>query len=162
MPQDGWHEDQPSFVTSGTSRFACEIAIHAIGKHSLSRTSARKRAIHFTPSQPKGCTATFDLQRPADDPLFCYSLIDDAVLRGIIVCAETPQALLAERQAAVGSVQESFSKDNLHPTIVKGYLAKLVANAPVSRFLESRYPEFFEQFQAIARVCSIMQANAAV
>lgn len=68
---------------------------------------------------------------------------------------------LANIQAAVGSVQESFSRDNLHLTVAKGYLAKVLANQRVERFLASRYPEFLEQFHAIAGVGSTLPASEA-
>lgn len=68
---------------------------------------------------------------------------------------------LANLQEAVGSAQETYSSDNLHLTVTRGYLAKLLSNARVSRFLASRYPEFFEQFQAIVDVTSTSPTEAA-
>lgn len=64
-------------------------------------------------------------------------------------------------QVAVGAVQESFSRDNLHLTVAKGYLRKLLVNRSVSRFLADSYPELLEQFQAIADVTSTLPADAA-
>ena len=68
---------------------------------------------------------------------------------------------LENLQGAVSAVQESFSKDNLHLTVAKGYLKKLLANRPVLRFLGDRYPELLEQFQSIADVTSTLPADAA-
>lgn len=65
---------------------------------------------------------------------------------------------LAHLQAAVGSVQESFSQDNLHLMVAKGYLAKLLANPRVRRLLQSHYPDYLEQFKAISEITSTMPA----
>lgn len=64
-------------------------------------------------------------------------------------------------QSAVGEVQESFSRDNLHLTVAKGYLKKLLANRPVYQFLTDNYPELLEQFQTIADVTSTLPSDAA-
>ena len=63
---------------------------------------------------------------------------------------------LANLQEAMGSIEESFSQDNLHLTVAKGYIGKLISNPKVSRFMASRYPEFLEQFQVIADLTSTM------
>ncbi len=63
---------------------------------------------------------------------------------------------LASLQEAMGSIEESFSQDNLHLTVAKGYIGKLISNPKVSRFMASRYPEFLEQFQVIADLTSTM------
>lgn len=68
---------------------------------------------------------------------------------------------LENLQAAVGSVQETFSRDNLHLVVAKGYLAKLLANPQVARFLARHHTDLFEQFQAIAEVTSTLSADAA-
>ena len=63
---------------------------------------------------------------------------------------------LANLQEAMGSIEATFSQDNLHLTVAKGYIAKLIANPKVSRFMTSRYPEFLEQFQVIAELTSTL------
>lgn len=67
---------------------------------------------------------------------------------------------LANLQAAIGSVQDSFSRDNLHLTVAKGYLAKLLASPTVRRFLQDRYPEYLEQFEVISEIRSTLPADA--
>ncbi|KOX45036.1 plasmid stablization protein ParB [Streptomyces purpurogeneiscleroticus] len=67
---------------------------------------------------------------------------------------------LANMQAAIGSVEASFSQDNLHLMVAKGYLAKLLANHRVRRFLESRYPAYLEQFVAISDITSTLSVDA--
>ncbi len=68
---------------------------------------------------------------------------------------------LASLQEAIGSAEETYSRDNLHLTVVKGYLTKLMGNARVVRFLASRYPDFLEQFQAIADIVSTKPVDEA-
>lgn len=68
---------------------------------------------------------------------------------------------LANLQEALGTAQETYSRDNLNLTVAKGYLAKLLANARVSRFLATRYPEFHEQLEAIAEVTSTLPRDEA-
>lgn len=68
---------------------------------------------------------------------------------------------LANIQAAVGAVEETFSQDNLHLMVAKGYLTKVLANERVERFLSTRYPELLEQLQAIADVTSTMALDQA-
>lgn len=68
---------------------------------------------------------------------------------------------LANLQAAVGAVEETFSRDNLHLTVAKGYLTKVLANGRVERFLATRYPELLEQLQAIADVGTTLPAMEA-
>ena len=68
---------------------------------------------------------------------------------------------LANLQATVGAVQDTFSKDNLHLTVAKGYLAKLLLSRTVHSFLADRYPDLLDQFQTIAEVTTNMPADAA-
>ncbi|MEH3061504.1 MAG: ParB N-terminal domain-containing protein [Methylobacterium radiotolerans] len=68
---------------------------------------------------------------------------------------------LENLEASVGSARESYSRDNLHLTVAKGYLAKLLANRQVHRYLAAGHPELLEQFQAIAEVTSTLPADAA-
>ena len=68
---------------------------------------------------------------------------------------------LANLQEAVGLAQETYSQDNLHLTVAKGYLAKLLSNVRIARFLSARYPEYLEQFQAIADMTSTLPTDEA-
>ena len=69
---------------------------------------------------------------------------------------------LANLQEAMGSIEESYSQDNLHLTVAKGYIGKLISNPKVGRFMASRYPEFLEQFQVIADLTSTMPPEGSV
>ena len=68
---------------------------------------------------------------------------------------------LANMQAAIGSAQESFSRDNLHLMVAKGYLAKLLGNGRIVRYLVQRHPEFLTEFQAIVDMTATLPSEAA-
>ncbi len=72
----------------------------------------------------------------------------------------TPEAMarmereLARLQAGITSIQDSYGKDHLQLTVVKGYLGKLLGNARIVRYLTQHRPEFLTEFQAIAEMAS--------
>ncbi len=81
--------------------------------------------------------------------------------RGVsVVAMARMERELANLQASVGSVQKSYSRDNLCLTVTKGYLAKLLANQKVKRFLEKRYPQYLEEFEVISGITSILPSEA--
>ncbi|MCJ2132769.1 ParB N-terminal domain-containing protein [Methylobacterium sp. J-026] len=57
---------------------------------------------------------------------------------------------LAKLQATVTSIQDSYGRDTLELTVVRGYLTKLLKNNRVVRYLFQTRPEFLDEFQAIA------------
>jgi len=61
---------------------------------------------------------------------------------------------LARLQQAITSIQDTYGQDHLHLTVVKGYLAKLIGNSKVVRYLEKRQPEFLGEFRNIAQMTS--------
>jgi hypothetical protein len=61
---------------------------------------------------------------------------------------------LTRLQQAITSVQDTYGQDHLHLTVVKGYLAKLVANPKVVKYLEKRQPEFLSEFRSIVQMTS--------
>jgi len=79
----------------------------------------------------------------------------------------TPEAMarmeseLARLQESITSIQETYGQDHLHLTVVKGYLAKLLGNARVVRYLMQNRPEFLTEFQAIADMTSTLPPEAA-
>ena len=79
----------------------------------------------------------------------------------------TPEAMarmereMARLQEAMTSIQESYGKDHLHLTVVKGYLARLLGNGRVIRYLNQHRPEFMSEFQAIAEMTSTLPSEAA-
>ena len=68
---------------------------------------------------------------------------------------------LARLQEAISSIQETYGQDHLHLTIIKGYLAKLLGNARVVRYLMQNRPEFLTEFQVIADMTSTLPPEAA-
>ncbi len=68
---------------------------------------------------------------------------------------------LARPQESITSIQETYGQDHLHLTIVKGYLAKLLGNARIVRYLMQHRPEFLTEFQAIADMTSTLPPEAA-
>lgn len=72
----------------------------------------------------------------------------------------TPEAMarmekeLARLQESMAEIQETYGKDHLQLTVVKGYLGKLLSNPRVVRYLLQHRPEYLEQFQAIADAAS--------
>jgi hypothetical protein len=79
----------------------------------------------------------------------------------------TPEAMarmereLARLQEGVTSIQDSYGKDHLHLTVVKGYLVRLLGNARVIRYLMQNRPELLNEFQAIAEMTSTLPPEAA-
>ena len=79
----------------------------------------------------------------------------------------TPEAMarmeseLARLQESITSIQETYGQDHLHLTVVKGYLARLLGNARVVRYLVQHRPEFLTEFQAIAELTSTLPPEAA-
>jgi RepB plasmid partitioning protein/ParB-like nuclease domain len=66
---------------------------------------------------------------------------------------------LSRLQQAITSIQDTYGQDHLHLTVVKGYLAKLVANSKVAKYLEKRQPEFLSEFRNIAQMTSTLPAD---
>lgn len=68
---------------------------------------------------------------------------------------------LVSLQSHVKSIEDSYGLDNLHLTVAKGYIAKLLANARVVRWLAQGRQEYLSEFQTIAEIESIGAAKAA-
>jgi RepB plasmid partitioning protein len=59
---------------------------------------------------------------------------------------------LASLQSQVKSVEDNYGIDNLHLTVAKGYIAKLLANAKVVRWLAQNHQDYLSEFQSIAEM----------
>jgi hypothetical protein len=68
---------------------------------------------------------------------------------------------LASLQSQVKSVEDTYGVDNLHLTVAKGYVAKLLSNARVVRWLAQSRQEYLTEFQAIAEMETIATTKAA-
>ena len=53
------------------------------------------------------------------------------------------------------AVEEAYSRNMLNLMVSRGYLVRLLDNAPVVRFLSKRYPEFLADFQRLTEVISL-------
>ncbi|MCB4767680.1 chromosome partitioning protein ParB [Ancylobacter sp. Lp-2] len=78
----------------------------------------------------------------------------------------TPEAMarmekeLARLQESMAEIHETYGKDHLQLTVVRGYLGKLLGNPRVVRYLLQHRPEYLEQFQAIADAASFADQAA--
>lgn len=68
---------------------------------------------------------------------------------------------LARLQLQVKTVEETYGIDNLHLTVARGYVRKLLANASVARWLSLHRQEYFAEFQAVAELESLAPATTA-
>ncbi|MBO9698361.1 MAG: ParB N-terminal domain-containing protein [Sphingopyxis sp.] len=59
---------------------------------------------------------------------------------------------LAVLQTRIKSVEDSYGIDNLHLTLARGYVAKLLGNAGVVRWLSHNRQEYLAEFQRIAEI----------
>lgn len=59
---------------------------------------------------------------------------------------------LAALQTQVKSVEETYGIDNLHLTVARGYIAKLLANNGVVRWLATHQQDYLSEFQKIAEI----------
>jgi len=62
---------------------------------------------------------------------------------------------LAVLQARIKSVEENYGIDNLHLTLARGYIAKLLGNVGVVRWLSHNRQEYLTEFQRIAEIETI-------
>lgn len=62
---------------------------------------------------------------------------------------------LAALQTQVKSVEDSYGIDNLHLTVARGYIAKLLGNALIVRWLSQNRHEYLGEFQRIAEIETI-------
>jgi len=62
---------------------------------------------------------------------------------------------LAALQMQIKTVEDDYGPDVLHLTVIKGYLAKLLANASVVRWLARHQPEYLKEFQLIAELTEL-------
>jgi hypothetical protein len=68
---------------------------------------------------------------------------------------------LATLQVQIKSVEETYGLDNLHLTVARAYLVKLLGNARVVRWLAQHKPEYLTEFQSVAELTSLPTADAA-
>lgn len=62
---------------------------------------------------------------------------------------------LAALQTQVKSVEDTYGIDNLHLTMARGYLVKLLANNRIVRWLAKHQQDYLAEFQKIAEIDSL-------
>lgn len=62
-------------------------------------------------------------------------------------------------QSQIKSVEETYGIDNLHLTLAKGYVGKLLGNARVVRWLAQNHHEYLSEFQKVADIESIAETS---
>ena len=62
---------------------------------------------------------------------------------------------LAALQMQIKTVEDSYGIDNLHLTVAKGYVGKLVGNATVRKWLEKHHHDYLSEFQKISEIDNI-------
>lgn len=59
------------------------------------------------------------------------------------------------------ALEASYGDDVLHLVIASGYLARLIGNPEIERFLQSRHPEILDEFRSIITAASLDQSSPA-
>lgn len=62
---------------------------------------------------------------------------------------------MSNLQGQYKMVEQTYGQDVLRLVLARGYLVKLLENAPVMRYLKQRQPEVLEQFEAIVAAGSL-------
>jgi hypothetical protein len=62
---------------------------------------------------------------------------------------------MANLQGQYKLVEQNYGQDVLNLVLARGYLGKLLENAPVSRHLKKRFPELVSEFEEIVRAVSL-------
>jgi hypothetical protein len=68
---------------------------------------------------------------------------------------------LVSLQSQIKSVEDDYGIDNLHLTVAKGYVAKLLGNARVVRWLAQNRQEYLGEFQSVVELESIASTTMA-
>lgn len=64
---------------------------------------------------------------------------------------------MANLQGQYKMIEQTYGQDVLNLVLAKGYLAKLLENKPVLRYLRQRQPEVLAEFQSIVQTVSLEQ-----
>lgn len=68
---------------------------------------------------------------------------------------------MSQVQSRFKAIEQSYGADVLNMVVARGYIAKLLANAAVVRFLQANYPDFLEEFRAIVAAGSLEEGAKA-
>lgn len=87
-----------------------------------------------------------------DKPKSVKGLTADAIAR--------MEKELARLQEAMASIQDTYGKDHLELTVVKGYLKRLLGNSRIVSYLVTYRPEYLPEFQNIVDITSTMPSES--
>ncbi len=62
---------------------------------------------------------------------------------------------LTSLQQQATTYEDAYAANNLHLTVAKGYLGKLLARPRIVRWLSQNQPDYLEQFQSIVEIASL-------
>jgi len=65
---------------------------------------------------------------------------------------------LARLQESIVSIQDTYGREHLQLTVIKAYVAKLLKNARVVRYLTQHRPSFLQEFRTIAEASSTLES----
>jgi hypothetical protein len=66
-----------------------------------------------------------------------------------------PRSSIHRSFEGLQAIELSYLTDVLNMVVVRGYVAKLLTNAAVVRFLQANYPDFLNEFRAIVAAGSL-------
>lgn len=66
---------------------------------------------------------------------------------------------LAVLQTRIKSVEDSYGIDNLHLTLARGYVAKLLGNSAIVRWLSHHRQEYLAEFQRVTEIDTLARAS---
>lgn len=85
-------------------------------------------------------------------------LVNGKPAKKVLDVSEDQMQLMQREMTALQNqyklVEEDYSDDMLHLVLAQTYLAKLLANTAVSRFLQAQQPEILEHFRSIVEAVS--------
>ncbi len=64
---------------------------------------------------------------------------------------------MSNLQGQYKAVEQTYGQDVLNLVLARGYLAKLLENSPVARYLRQRQPEVLTEFESILKTVSLEQ-----
>jgi ParB-like chromosome segregation protein Spo0J len=91
-------------------------------------------------------------------------LVDPAKPKTFKGCSAEQMARMEQEMSMVQSrfkaIEQSYGADVLNLVVARGYIAKLLGNPAVTRFLQQNYPDFLAEFRTIVDAASLEEGVA--